>query len=171
VAHFAWIHHDAFADRDNPMVPIYDTRATAFGLRTEYWSNVSNFPKGLQHLAPPDFRWLRVFDVQPPFAASLTVHFPDHGRLGVLNLASPVSARRTRLFVPIARNFDLTGSLEDVYAFNAQVFAEDQAIIERQFPPELPLDPGEEGHFPADRTSLGYRRLLREMGLTLKPVS
>ncbi len=170
VAHFAWIHHEAFADRDNPFVPIYNTRMMDFGLRTEYWSNISNYPKGLQHLAPPDFQWLRVFDVQPPFAASLTVHFPGAGRLSILNLASPVSARRTRLFVPIVRNFDVTGSLEDVYAFNAQVFAEDQAIIERQVPAELPLDPSEEGHFPADRTSLGYRRLLREMGLTLKPV-
>ena len=171
VAHFAWIHHQAFADRDNPLVPIYSTVATATGLRTEYWSNISNYPKGLQHLAPPDFPWLRVFDIHPPFAARLTVHFPGADRLGILNLASPVSARKTRLFVPIARNFDINGSLEDVYAFNAQIFAEDQAIIERQFPAELPLDPREEGHFPADRTSLGYRRLLREMGLSLKPAT
>ena len=171
VAHFAWIHHDAFADRNNSFVPVYSTESTATGLRTEYWSDISNYPKALRHLAPPDFRWLRVFDIHPPFAARLTVHFPGAGRLGILNLASPVSARKTRLFVPIARNFDVTGSLEDVYAFNAQIFAEDQAIIERQFPAELPLDPREEGHFPADRTSLGYRRLLREMGISLKPAT
>jgi vanillate O-demethylase monooxygenase subunit len=171
VAHFAWVHDKAFADRDNPFVPIYDTRLTDFGLRTEYWSDVSNYPKSLSHLAPPDFRWLRAFEVYPPFAASLTVHFPGEGRLGVLNLASPVSARRTRLFVPIARNFDTTGALEDVYAFNAQVFAEDAAIIERQCPEELPLDPRDEAHFPADRTSLGYRRLLRQMGLSFKYVA
>ena len=105
------------------------------------------------------------------FAASLVVHFPGDDRLGILNLASPVSARRTRLFVPIVRNFDTSGPLEAVYAFNAQIFAEDQAIIERQKPEELPLDAQEEGHFPADRTSLGYRRLLRQMGLSFKYVS
>ncbi len=167
VAHFAFIHHEAFADRNNPVVPAYDTVTTDMGLRTEYWSNVSNYPKGLQHLAPPDFRWLRVFDIYPPFVAQLTVHFPNDGLLNILNVASPVSARRTRLFVPITRNFDKTGSLEDVYAFNAQVFAEDQAIIERQKPEDLPLDPLAEAHFAADRTSAGYRRLLRQMGLTM----
>ncbi len=166
-AHFAFVHHEAFADRDNPVVPAYDTQITDTGLRTEYWSNVSNYPKTLRHLAPPNFRWLRVFDVYPPFAAQLTVHFPDEGRLHILNAASPVSARKTRLFVPIARNFDTSGPLEDVYAFNAQVFAEDQAIIERQRPENLPLDVQAEAHFAADRTSAGYRRLLRQMGLTL----
>jgi hypothetical protein len=65
------------------------------------------------------------------------VHFPDDGRLHILNAASPLSARKTRLFVPSARNFDMTGSLEDVYAFNAQIFAEDQSLIERQWPEEL----------------------------------
>jgi phenylpropionate dioxygenase-like ring-hydroxylating dioxygenase large terminal subunit len=170
VAHFAWIHHEAFADRDNPVVPTYDTQMTEFGLRTDYWSDVSNYPKGLQHLAPPDFRWLRRFEIYPPFAASLTVHFPGDDRLAILNLASPVSFRRTRLFVPIVRNFDTSGSLDQVYAFNAQIFAEDQAIIERQMPEELPLDPQDEAHLPADKTSLGYRRLLRQMGLTLKYV-
>ncbi len=171
VAHFAWIHHEAFADRGNPVVPVYDTKFTDFGLRTEYWSDVSNYPKGLQHLAPPGFRWLRTFEIYPPFAASLVVSFPGADRLGILNLASPVSARQTRLFVPIVRNFDTSGSVEDVYAFNAQVFAEDQAIVERQCPEELPLDPQDEAHFPADKTSIGYRRLLRQMGLSFRYVA
>ena len=168
VAHFAWIHHKAFADRENAVVPSYTTQLTDYGLRTEYWSDISNYPKAVQHLAPPGFRWLRTFEIYPPFAASLVVDFPGQDRLGILNLASPVSARRTRLFVPIVRNFDTTGPLEAVYAFNAQIFAEDQAIVERQRPEELPLDTGAEAHFAADRTSLGYRRLLKRMGLSLR---
>ncbi len=171
VAHFAWIHHDAFADRNNAVVPLYETQVTDGCVRTEYWSNVSNYPKALQHLEPEGFQWLRVFEVYPPFAASLTVHFPGDDRLGILNLASPVSARKTRLFVPIVRNFATDGPLEDVYAFNAQIFAEDQAIIERQKPEELPLDVQEEAHFAADRTSLGYRRLLKAMGLSMTYVA
>jgi phenylpropionate dioxygenase-like ring-hydroxylating dioxygenase large terminal subunit len=168
VAHFAFVHHNAFADPDNTVVPSYTTAMTDFGLRTEYWSTVSNYPKALQHRAPADFRWLRVFEVYPPFTARLTVHFPDEGRLHILNAASPVSARKTRLFVPIARNFDTNGSLDDVYAFNAQIFAEDQAIVERQKPEDLPLDAGSDFHIAADRTSAGYRQLLRNMGLSLR---
>jgi phenylpropionate dioxygenase-like ring-hydroxylating dioxygenase large terminal subunit len=171
VAHFAFIHHQAFADPNNQVVPSYDTQLTNLGLRTEYWSTVSNYPKALQHLEPPGFKWLRVFEIYPPFTARLTVHFPNEGRLHILNSASPVSARKTRLFVPIARNFDTTGPLEDVYAFNAQVFAEDQAIVERQRPEDLPLDMRSEVHFEADRTSGGYRQVLRQMGLSLNYVS
>ncbi|MDN7182560.1 aromatic ring-hydroxylating dioxygenase subunit alpha [Caballeronia sp. SEWSISQ10-4 2] len=167
VAHFAFVHHEAFADRNGPEVPAYQTEFTDFGLRTEYWSNVSNYPKALQHLAPDDFSWLRVYEIYPPFCAGLTVHFPNEGRLNILNAASPVSARKTRLFVPITRNFDTSGPLDDVYAFNAQIFAEDQAIVERQRPEDLPLDMQIEAHFAVDRTSAGYRRLLREMGLTM----
>lgn len=48
VAHFAWVHHHAFADRDNPVVPKYHTERTDYGLKTVYISNVSNYPHGLQ---------------------------------------------------------------------------------------------------------------------------
>ena len=166
VAHFAWVHSDSFADANNPVVPKYHTEITDFGLRTEYLSNVSNYPKALQHLEPAGFQWLRVFEVYPPFNAVLTVHFPNEGRLSILNAASPVSARKTRLFVPLTRNFDQTGSLEDVYAFNAQIFAEDQDIVESQKPEDLPLDLMMEAHFEADRSSTTYRRLLASMGLS-----
>lgn len=166
VAHFAWVHHETFADSDNAVVPLYSTRSTNYGLQSEYWSSVSNYPKWRRHLEPPGFRWLRLFDVYPPFGAMLTIHFPDDGRLWILNLASPVSARRTRLFVPWARNFEIDGPVEDIYAFNAKVFAEDRAIVERQQPSELPLDLDIEPNFAADRSSVEYRRLLKEMGLT-----
>ncbi len=165
VAHFAWVHRETFADADNPVVPRYEIRPTDYGMQAEYWSTVSNYLKGSTERAPKDFRWLRLFEVYPPFAAMLTIHFPGDGRLWILNLASPVSARRTRLFVPWARNFDIDGPVEDVQAFNAKVFAEDQSIVERQEPMDLPLDPGAEPHFAADRSSVAYRRLLKEMGL------
>jgi phenylpropionate dioxygenase-like ring-hydroxylating dioxygenase large terminal subunit len=171
VAHFAWVHRDTFADQDDAVVPHYDTRVTEYGLQSECWSDVSNYPKTHRGQEPPGFRWLRLFDVYPPFSAMLTIHFPDNGRLWILNLASPVSARRTRLFVPWARNFDIEGSIEDIHAFNAKIIAEDQAIIERQQPQELPLDLNAEIHFAADRTSLAYRRLLKQMGLSFRPVA
>ena len=166
MAHFAWAHTASFADADDAAIPNYETRFTDYGLQAEYWSTVNNYPKCLRHLNPPGFRWLRLFDVYAPFAAKLTVHFPEEGRIWILNLASPVSARKTRLFVPWARNFDMDAPVEDVRAFNAQIFAEDQAIVERQDPAEIPLQGDVEFHFAADRTSVGYRRLLKNMGLT-----
>ena len=166
VAHFAWVHDKAFADRENSAVPVYKTRPTDYGFRTEYVSSVSNFPKALRHLEPEGFVWRRTFDVHPPFVAFLKVEFPNAGVLRIMNIASPVSARQTRLFVPIVRNFDVTGDIEEVYAFNAQIFAEDQAIVEAQCPEDLPLDLDEEAHFAADKSSVAYRRALKDLGLS-----
>lgn len=166
VAHFAFVHDKAFADPENTVVPAYETTVTDTGLQTDYYSDISNYPKALQHLAPPDFRWLRAFTVYKPYCAKLTIHFPGAQRYHILNCASPVSLRKTRLFVPIARNFGTLGSVESVLAFNAQIFAEDAAIVETQRP--ITFDPriSEEEHFAADRTSVTYRRMLRQMGLT-----
>ncbi|MFW1999384.1 Rieske 2Fe-2S domain-containing protein [Acinetobacter ursingii] len=166
VAHFAWVHHEAFASRENPVVPKYSTIKTDYGLQTEYVSDVSNYPHGLQHLAPEGFLWKRVFDVYPPFSAILTVHFPHDGILKILNACCPMSHNKTRLFVPLTRNFDTTGDLQAVYDFNAQIFAEDQDMVEAQKPEELPLDLMMEAHFEADRSSTMYRRILVDLGLS-----
>ncbi len=165
VAHFAWIHEKTFGSRDNPVVPRYDVTPIPNGLRAEYRSSVSNYPKGMQDKAPSDFVWLRAFDVTFPFSARLTVHFPNDGRLVILNAACPISARKTRIFVPIARNFDHDKSLEPVYEFNHQVFDEDKEIVERQCPEDLPIDLLEEVHIRADRTSIEYRKGLGVLGL------
>ncbi len=166
VAHFAWVHHEAFADRNQPEVPPYTVTTTPHGLRAEYISRVSNFPKELQHRAPADFEWLRVFDVFLPFAAILRVHFPEGGQLCILNAPSPVSARKTRLFSPLCRNFDQDQSLEPVYEFNRQIFTEDQEVVEAQYPEDLPLDLRTECHIEADKTSIAYRKGLAKLGLS-----
>ena len=165
VAHFAWVHTETFGDSNNPIVPRYDVKPTTNGVHAEYLSTVSNFPKGLQDLAPADFQWLRVFDVYFPFTARLTVHFPDDGRLCILNAASPISARKTRVFCPICRNFDREMPLEPVYEFNYQVFAEDKEVVEAQYPEDLPLELLAEVHIRADRTSIAYRKGLSALGL------
>jgi phenylpropionate dioxygenase-like ring-hydroxylating dioxygenase large terminal subunit len=170
VAHFAWAHVESFGNRSNPIVPSYKVERTERGIRAEYLSSVSNYPRGLQHRAPSDFQWLRVFEVFPPFAARLIVHFPDGGRLWILNAASPTSARRTRLFCPLARNFDKDSSVEDVYSFNFKIFNEDRVIVESQKPEDLPLIQME-AHIAADRTSIAYRKLLKEMGLGSQYIS
>ncbi|MBV9390242.1 MAG: aromatic ring-hydroxylating dioxygenase subunit alpha [Chroococcidiopsidaceae cyanobacterium CP_BM_ER_R8_30] len=165
VAHFAWVHNKSFGDRNNPNVPRYEVAKTPTGLRAEYLSSVSNFPKAMQDRAPADFQWLRIFEVFFPFTARLTVHFPNAGRLCILNAASPVSARKTRVFCPICRNFDREMPLEPVYEFNYQVFAEDKEIVEAQYPEDLPLELRAESHIRADQTSIAYRKGLSALGL------
>jgi vanillate O-demethylase monooxygenase subunit len=165
VAHFAWVHTKTFGDCNNPIVPRYEVSQTPHGIRAEYLSTVSNLPKGLQDRATEDFQWLRIFEAFFPFTARLTVHFPNDGRLCILNAASPVSARKTRLFCPICRNFDKEMDLEPVYEFNYQVFAEDKEVVEAQYPEDLPLELRAELHIRADQTSIAYRKGLAALGL------
>jgi hypothetical protein len=87
------------------------------------------------------------------------------GRLHILNAASPVSARKTRVFSSICRNFDRDALLQDTLDFNHQVFAEDKAIVEQQFPEDLPINLQEEVHIRADKSSITYRQGLAKLGL------
>lgn len=165
VAHFAFVHTATFGDANNAEVPLYRPAQTAHGFEVQYRSSVGNYPIGVTDRGSPGFEWLRHFRVQPPFTATLEIHFPGEARLVIMNAASPVSAKVTRLFAPIARNFDTDLPVQDVYDFNQRVFEEDKAIVEAQMPEALPLDPQMEAHIPADMSSLVYRRSLRDMGL------
>jgi len=165
VSHFAFVHVETFGERTKPEVPSYEVEPTPAGFRADYVSTVSNYPTRLKHLSPPGFQWRRLFEAYLPFTAKLTVHFPDGGLLHILNAACPVSARKTRVFVPICRNFDKDAPLQDTLDFNHQVFAEDKEIVEQQWPEDLPLDLSEEVHIKADRSSIEYRKGLKALGL------
>lgn len=165
VSHFAWVHTETFGDRNNPYVPKYSVTSTDRGLQANYISSVSNFPKGVENNAPEGFLWKRFFEVFLPFCARLTVDFPAGGRLCILNAASPVSARKTRLFCPICRNFDQDSPLDPIYEFNYQVFNEDKEVVEAQYPEDLPLNLRDECHIEADQTSIIYRKRLAQLGL------
>jgi phenylpropionate dioxygenase-like ring-hydroxylating dioxygenase large terminal subunit len=165
VSHFPFIHQETFGEANNPIVPDYSVTETEGGFVADYFSTVSNYSRAMKHLNPPGFIWHRRFEVFFPFTAKLTVTFPGDGKLHILNAASPVSARGMRLFVPICRNFDKDSPLRNTLDFNHQVFAEDQAIVEQQYPEELPLDLHAEAHFPADRSSITYRKGLAAIGL------
>jgi vanillate O-demethylase monooxygenase subunit len=164
VSHFAFIHQATFGESDNTFVPPYPVEITPTGFRADYISTVSNYPVHLKHLNQPGFLWRRLFEVFLPFTARLTVFFPN-GKLCILNCASPVSARKTKVFCPICRDFDKDAPLQATLDFNHQVFAEDKAIVETQYPEDLPLDLTAEAHITADKSSITYRKLLGNMGL------
>jgi phenylpropionate dioxygenase-like ring-hydroxylating dioxygenase large terminal subunit len=165
VAHFGFVHVDTFGDPDNTEVPDYNPVATVQGFTVDYWSTVGNYPHG-GRTGEPGFQWLRRFETFLPFTATLVVHFPAGGRLCIMNAASPVSARRTRMFAPIAKNFDTDQPDQEIFDFNLRIFEEDRRIVEAQKPENLPLDPRIEVNIAADRSSVAYRRGLRALGLS-----
>jgi phenylpropionate dioxygenase-like ring-hydroxylating dioxygenase large terminal subunit len=164
VSHFAYIHAKSFGEKDNSEVPDYPIEMTEHGFRADYVSTVSNYPHGMKHLASSNFLWRRLFEVWLPFTAKLTVFFPN-GKLHILNAASPISARKTRVFVPVCRNFDKDAPLQDTLDFNHQVFAEDKAIVEEQWPEDLPINLADEIHIAGDKSSIAFRKGLAKLGL------
>jgi phenylpropionate dioxygenase-like ring-hydroxylating dioxygenase large terminal subunit len=166
VAHFGFVHAATFGDVNNTRVPSYAPVTNAVGFSVDYRSMVGNYPIGVEGKGAAGFEWLRHFECHLPFTASITVHFPEDGRLVVMNCASPVSSRMTRLFAPIARNFDKHIPVEAVHEFNLKVFEEDRRVVEAQKPEFLPLDPVMEAHISADRSSFAYRKGLWGMGFS-----
>lgn len=164
VAHFPWVHVTTFATPSLRSVPHYQVTPTAHGFSADYLSDMPNYPLESGLVAPDDFVWRRHFDVHLPFAAALTLHFPEGARVVIMNIATPASALRTDLFVPVARNFDTDRPAEEMIAFNLRVFDEDKPLMEAQRPRNLPVDVRDEAHFPADRSSLAYRRGLTRLG-------
>ncbi|MGN0937783.1 MULTISPECIES: Rieske 2Fe-2S domain-containing protein [unclassified Acinetobacter] len=166
VAHFAWVHPDTFGDPENVEVPDYKTFETETGFNADYWSSVGRYPIGLEQRGQDGFQWLRHFEIHLPFTATLTIHFPNDSKQVIMNVASPMTARSTRLFAPICRNYDKDLPVEDAYDFNLKIFEEDRLVSESQKPEYLPLDLSIEAHFPADRSSSMYRKLLRKKGFS-----
>ncbi len=165
VSHFAFIHVKTFGEVENPEVPTYPVELTPAGFRADYISTVSNYSRDFKHLNPPGYKWRRLFEIWLPFTAKLTVFFPNDGELHIMNAVLPISARKSRVFVPICRNFDKDAPLQPTLDFNHQVFAEDKAIVEQQFPEDLPINLQEEVHIRADKSSITYRQGLARLGL------
>ncbi len=166
VAHFAWVHPETFGDPENAEVPDYKTEETVQGFNADYISDVGRYPIGLDQRGKEGFKWLRHFEISMPFTATLTIHFPNQAKQVIMNAASPVTARQTKLFAPICRNYDKDLPVEDAYDFNLKIFEEDRLIVESQKPEYLPLDLSMEAHFPADRSSSMYRKMLRKIGFS-----
>ena len=55
--------------------------------------------------------------------------------------------------------------------FQQTIFAQDKPILENQHPKKLPLDPRAETPIRADKSSVFYRRWLRELNITYSVIS
>jgi vanillate O-demethylase monooxygenase subunit len=160
VAHFAFVHPVTFSFAEKE-VPRYEALATDYGVYVDLVSKVA----AETNPDAPVRNMRRVYDIHVPFSARLVVDFSETDRFVVINIPSPVSARKTNLFHIVARNFNKEESYEDAEAFQRRVYGEDREVVERQNPEDLPIDLDEEVHVRADLTSVLYRKQLAAIGL------
>ena len=162
IAHAAWVHADTFAPRDYPEIPKYEVETRDSGL---YYSITTLFRGGNTfEYADTVEEAYSEYTLTLPYAIGLKVVYPA-GTDWIFDVASPVSARKIRVFMRKARNFDKDKPIDDWLDFQHAVNAEDKAVVENQRPPFLPLDLSSEFHIRADSISVAYRRQLAGLAL------
>ncbi len=99
-----------------------------------------------------------------PFTAWLRVDMPDGRILAWFQAIQPERNGSSRVYQLIATNAgDDSMALEREVAFTDVVLDEDLWMLERIDDPALDLAPDAGAHVPADKASLAYRRMLRDL--------
>ncbi|MEE7493360.1 aromatic ring-hydroxylating dioxygenase subunit alpha [Methylobacterium oryzae] len=156
-SHFAFVHPGTLFDPNNaepPIVPmdrvngqfrfIYDTPA---GMDVPDEAPIGSF----------------TYHCSMPFAINLAVQKYVGNTLHVLfNVSCPVSSKRTKNFLIFARDASIGDPDYPHIAFNNLVFAEDQPVIESQWPEEIMED---EISVVTDKVSMQYRKWMKELEL------
>ena len=162
VAHTPFLHQASFGNADDPVMPPYEVVATPHALSATVVL-ASPKPRGMSRLvmggASTNTLLLRLF---MPNITCLDSTFANgwHMRLYLSNLPVDEGTTLTRFIQ--ARNF-LGSPLADGIArrLSRQILREDQATVESQRPPFVPMDLGAELSTKSDALSIAYRKLLR----------
>lgn len=161
LAHFPFAHAGTFGAPDHPEVPLYDVRATAQGF---------NYVVDIEMLDGNVFGESRTapvpceYDVTLPFCVRLSMRY-SRGVEHICDVASPVSAGRTRIFILKSRDHDQSEPEQDWLDFQHAVNEEDRLMVESQSPAGIPLERLVERHISSDRFSTAYRRHWMDLGL------
>lgn len=165
VAHLSWVHVGTFGNRAEPGIPDYAVRESPEAL--EFTLTYRQVDRDTFLAADPVITPMTyVYTLSPPFATRLAVHSPDGRVLEIYDLASPETARRTRVHMLLSRNYDQADAAGPAIEYQMHVNQEDIPVVEDQYPEDLPLDLRQEVHIAADRMSVAYRKRLKAMGLT-----
>ena len=164
-AHLSWVHAGSFGNRAAPRIDDYTVveRPDALEFTLGYPQvDRDTFLKGENAITPMTY----VYTLTLPFATQLAVHSPDGRILDIYDIASPETARRTRVYMVLSRNYDQKDAPGPAIDYQTFVNQEDIPVVEDQYPEDLPLDLRQEVHIAADRMSVAYRRHLVELGLS-----
>jgi phenylpropionate dioxygenase-like ring-hydroxylating dioxygenase large terminal subunit len=165
VAHLSWVHAGTFGNRAQPTVQDYAVKEDAHALEfTLGYPQVDRDTFGVKEPAITQMRY--IYTLSLPFATQLAIHAPDGRTLDVYDVASPETARRTRVHMLLSRNYDQADSPGPAIDYQTHVNQEDIPVVEDQYPEDLPLDLRQEVHIAADRMSVAYRKRLRLLGLS-----
>src|SRR5262249_7605055 len=140
---FSFTHTGTFGWVDRPRVQPYEVADRKYGL-----SYRIDAPQQNGSLVLDDPMYAEVpseYDVTFPFSTMLVLHF-ERGVEHIFDLVSPVSSRKSRIFMIKTRDHDLDHPVDEWLAFQENVNEEDRLIVEAQVPQRLPIDLRHEFH-------------------------
>jgi vanillate O-demethylase monooxygenase subunit len=161
LAHFSFAHAGTFGVPGQPEVEPYQVETTDVGFR--YTVDVPMMDGNVfGHAGARAIR--SEYHVTLPFSTRLTMHYTK-GVEHICDVASPMSANRTRIFILKSRDHDQDEPLDDWLRFQIAVNEEDRIMVESQTPSGAPLQIDAERHIGSDRLSVAYRKALVELGM------
>jgi len=162
VAHFPFIHGGSLGDIDKPEIAPYEVSLDQNGVYArdiQVWQP-DPYGTGEGAYVSYDYWALR------PLTAYLRKVSPTGDCLTLFYTVTPISEVECVSWMSGAMNYAQDISLEEIKAFQDKIVLEDLANLESHNPPQLPLDSSMEFHIPSDRSTLTYRKWLKQLGVT-----
>jgi len=164
MAHFPFVHKSILGEEPHTAIKDYDVEITDDGVvatNCKVWQpKSSSAMKGGSEVAYT-YRVLR------PYTAMLSKDpaAGDKPAELIFLAAVPQDELNIRIWVIMATTYGTDATEQLIYDFQDNIFNQDRAVLESQRPQRLPLDVTAEFHQRCDRTSLSYRKWLKEIGL------
>jgi vanillate O-demethylase monooxygenase subunit len=163
LAHFSTAHAATFGSSDRTEVLPYVVEQRPHGL---YFDVMIPMFDGSTFNDQPKYKEIRSeYELTFPYSTRLTLHYTN-GIEHICDVASPMSAGQTRIFILKSRDHHQDQSLSDWVKFQEAVNEEDRAMVESQTPVGLPLDRTAEWHLGSDRFSVAYRKYWLDTGMS-----
>lgn len=166
IAHMPFLHDGELGISDQPEIPDYTINTGSEGIRSEgiTASKVGCFSPDMFGTGSEVVFW--TFQIHRPLAAYL-VSENEGPKYALTFWVTPQQEFVSNAWAYLAfDSLDDTVSDEDLRAWQDKITLQDIPIVESQSPARLPLNPRSEIHTGSDRLALGYRRWLKDLGMS-----
>jgi len=162
IAHFPFLHEGTLGDPNKPEIDDYEVTINDDGIYAKdvrVWQP-DPYGTGVGDYVDYDY-WMF-----HPLIAYLRKLNPNGECLSLLYAVTPIDEETSIAWMSGTLNYGEQISHEDIMAFQNKIMLEDVVNLESHSPMKLPLDGQIEFHLPSDRTSLMYRKWLKQLGVT-----
>jgi phenylpropionate dioxygenase-like ring-hydroxylating dioxygenase large terminal subunit len=162
VAHLPFVHAGILGEPDKAVIEDYEVTSIDTGIYMKDIKIWQPDPDGTGRggVAEYDYWTLR------PLTVALRKQRASGQTMVLLYFVTPVSEEECIGWMWGTLNYAHDISEATMVAFQDQVILQDVDNLESHNPKRLPLDLQAEFHLPSDRASLGYRKWLKQLGVT-----